>query len=255
VGKEHDMRLGLAGRKALVTGGSRRVGREIVLALARAGIDVVTCYREHGEAVDTLAAELDRIGGKHSLVRADVTDPDDVRLLLDECHAHLGTLDILVNNAGSFGWAALPDLDTAEWDRMIQVGLGAAYQVTRAALPLLTDGASVINIGSAAALYGGAMRSHYTAAKAGLIGLTRSLCKELGGDNIRVNVIAPGAIAMDDLETTNPGMYKALQENYGNLTALRRVTRPSDVVGAVLFLASDLSSYVSGETLNVDGGL
>jgi 3-oxoacyl-[acyl-carrier protein] reductase len=249
------MELDLSGRKALVTGGTRRVGREIVLALARAGVDVVTCYRGDAAAADTLADELSAIGAKHHLVRADVTDADDVRHLLDECRAHLGTLDVLVNNAGSFGWAALSDLDKAEWDRMIGIGLGAAYQVTRAALPLLTDGASVINVGSAAALYGGAMRTHYTAAKAGVVGFTRSLAKELGPRGIRANVIAPGAIAMDDLEKTNPGQFRALQENYGNLTALRRITSPSDVVGAVLFLASDLSSYVSGATLDVDGGL
>lgn len=249
------MRLDLSGRKALVTGGTRRVGREIVLALARAGADVVTCYRSDDDAVRATAAQLGAIGGKHRIVRADVTDPDAVRTLIDECRAHLGTLDIVVNNAGSFGWSALPDLDETEWDRMVQIGLSAAYRVTRAALPLLADGASVINIGSAAALYGGAMRSHYTAAKAGVVGLTRSLCKELGRDNIRVNVIAPGAIAMDDLETTNPGQFRMLQQNYGDLTALRRVTRPADVVGAVLFLASDLSSYVSGATVNVDGGL
>lgn len=249
------MQLDLSGRKALVTGGTRRVGREIVLALARAGADVVTCYRSDDNAVDALAAELSTVGGKHRIVRADVTDPDAVATLVDECRAHLGTLDIVVNNAGSFGWSALPDLEPAEWDRMVRIGLTAAYNVTRAALPLLTDGASVINIGSAAALYGGANRTHYTAAKAGLVGLTRSLCKELGPNNVRVNVIAPGAIAMDDLESTNPGQFRMLQENYGNLTALRRITRPADVVGAVLFLASDLSSYVSGETLNVDGGL
>lgn len=249
------MRLNLSGRKALVTGGTRRVGREIVLAMARAGADVVACYRSDDDAVDSLAAELSRTGGKHRVVRADVTDPGAVETLVGECRSHLGTLDVLVNNAGSFGWSALADLDAAEWQRMIEIGLGAAYRVTSAALPLLGDGASVVNIGSAAALYGGANRAHYTAAKAGLVGLTRSLAKELGGNNIRVNVIAPGAIAMDDLETTNPGQYRALQENYGNLTALRRVTRPRDVAGAVLFLASDLSSYVTGETLNVDGGL
>jgi 3-oxoacyl-[acyl-carrier protein] reductase len=249
------MGLGLSGRKALVTGGTRRVGREIVLGLARAGADVVACYRTETDAVATLAAELDRIGGKHRLVRADVTDTDDVAHLIDECRAHLGTLDVVVNNAGSFGWAALPDLDPAEWHRMLQIGLTAAYQVTRAALPLLVSGSSVVNIGSAAALYGGAMRSHYTAAKAGLVGLSRSLCKELGPQGIRVNVVAPGAIAMDDLAATNPKQFQALRENYGNLTALRRITSPRDVVGAVLFLASDLSSYVSGVTLDVDGGL
>jgi 3-oxoacyl-[acyl-carrier protein] reductase len=244
--------LGLEGRKALVTGGSRRVGREIVLALARAGADVVACYRQDGDSVATLAAELDEIGGKHRLVRADVTNPADVDALLVACQDSVGTLDILVNNVGTFGWAALGELEPDEWNRVLEVGLTAAYRVTRRALPLLTDGASVVTIGSAAALYGGACRTHYTAAKAGLIGLTRSLAKELGPQGIRANLVAPGAIAMDDLK---PEQYQALQENYGNLTALRRVTRPADVVGAVLFLASDLSSYVSGETINVDGGL
>ncbi|MGH3645673.1 MAG: SDR family NAD(P)-dependent oxidoreductase [Micromonosporaceae bacterium] len=245
------MGLDLSGRNALVTGGSRRVGREIVLALARAGANVVACYRSDQEAADTLAAELEQIGGKHKLVRADVTVAEDVAALIEECRAHFGTLDIVVNNAGTFGWAPLHELPLAEWNRVVEICLGAAFRVTQESLPLLTSNASVINIGSAAALYGGAARSHYTAAKAGLIGMTRSLCKELGPRGVRVNVVAPGAIAVGE----NPAQDAALMENYGKLTALQRVTRPEDVVGAVLFLASDLASYVTGETINVDGGL
>jgi 3-oxoacyl-[acyl-carrier protein] reductase len=249
------MQLGLTGRKALVTGGTRRVGRDITLALARAGMDVVACYRSDGAAVDALAAELGETSGKHRLVRADVTVPEQVDALVTECRSQLGTLDLVVNNAGTFGFAPLPKLGLAEWNRVLDVDLTAAYRVTQRTLPLLVDGSSVVNIGSAAALYGGAMRSHYTAAKAGLIGLTRSLAKELGPQNIRVNLVAPGAIATDDLAQTDPAQFRMLQENYANLTALRRVTRPRDVVGAVLFLASDLASYVTGETVNVDGGL
>jgi 3-oxoacyl-[acyl-carrier protein] reductase len=249
------MKLDLTGRKALVTGGSRRVGRDTVLALARAGADVVACYRQDGASVDSLTDELAAIGGKHRLVRADVTSGSDVAALIDECRSQLGSLDIVVNNAGTIGWAPLAELDPAEWDRVLAVDLNAAYLVTQHALPLLSASSSVINIGSAAALYGGPMRAHYTAAKAGLIGLTRSLAKELGGRGIRVNLVAPGAIATDDLATTNPQQYQALQEHYGKLTALRRVTSQQDVVGAVLFLASELSSYVTGETINVDGGL
>lgn len=249
------MQIDLSGRNALVTGGSRRVGREMVLALARAGANVVACYRSDDDAAQAVLAELDGTAGKHRMVRADVTDAGDVAALIGECRSHLGTLDIVVNNAGSFGFAPFARLPLDEWNRMLEIGLNAAYRVTQGALPLLNPGASVINIGSAAALYGGAMRTHYTAAKAGLIGLTRSLAKELGGTGVRVNLVAPGAIAVDDLEQTDPGQYRMLMENYGKLTALGRITRPADVVGAVLFLASDLSSYVSGETVNVDGGL
>lgn len=243
------MSVVLDGKKVLVTGGSRGIGRAIVLALAGAGADVMTCYRTEGEAVDSLARELKNTGGEHHLVRADVSDEADLTRLVDEVRQRYGRLDALVNNAGVISHIPFADLPVQEWRRVLDNNLTAPFEVTQKVLPLLPEGASVINIGSRVATVGIPLRAHYTSAKAGLIGLTRSLAKELGGRGIRVNVVAPGPI-----ETEEP-VSAEVRQRYQQLIALRRLGRPEEIANAVLFLASDLATFISGETINVDGGI
>ncbi|GAA2560819.1 SDR family NAD(P)-dependent oxidoreductase [Winogradskya consettensis] len=243
------MSISLAGKKALVTGGTRGIGRGIVLALAAAGADVVTCYRSEGEHVESLARELKELPGEHHLVRADVSVPADIDRLIEECQVRLGGLDIVVNNAGVISHVPFDKLEAGEWARVLDTNLTAAYLVIQKSLPLFGDSASVINVGSRVATVGIPLRAHYTAAKAGLAGLTRSLCKELGPRGIRINVVAPGVIA------TEAELTPEILAKYESMTALRRLGRTDEIAGAVLFLASDLSGYITGETINVDGGI
>ncbi|GAA3073053.1 hypothetical protein GCM10020000_67380 [Streptomyces olivoverticillatus] len=175
----------------LVTGGTRGIGRAVVLALAEAGADVVTCHRQDGEAAESLARELKALPGDHHLVKADVGNPEDVARLVEECRTRFGTLDTIVNNAGVISHIPFAELPLEEWRRIVDANLTAPFLVTQKALPLLSPGASVVNIGSRVATVGLPLRAHYTASKAGVIGLSRSLAKELGPRGIRVNVVAP----------------------------------------------------------------
>lgn len=243
------MDIPLSGRKALVTGGTRGIGREITLALSRAGADVIACYRADGEHVEELARQLKEIPGEHHLVRADIADERDVAALAEACRDRYGRLDVIVNNAGVISHVPYEKLPLAEWRRVLDTNLTGSYLVVQAMLPLLGTGASVVNIGSRVATVGIPLRAHYTAAKAGMIGLTRSLCKELGPRGIRVNLVAPGVIA------TEVELPPEVVAKYEGMTALRRLGRPADIAATVCFLASDLAAYITGETVNVDGGI
>ncbi|MEU5265883.1 SDR family NAD(P)-dependent oxidoreductase [Amycolatopsis sp. NPDC021455] len=245
------MDLRLTGKRVLVTGGSRGIGRISSLAFAEAGAQVAFCYRQDEDAAGSLAKELAELGAAPVAVRADVTDREDVDRLLARCQEAFGGLDVLVNNAGVDGSSTIEDLEPDEWQRVLDVNIGAAYRVTRAALPLLGEGASVINIGASSGLRGRPLAPHHTAAKAAVIGLTRSLAKELGRKGIRVNNLAPGVI---ETEQGTPFPPQAIA-HLTAMTSLGRLGRPAEVAGAALFLASDLAAYVTGVTLNVDGGM
>src|SRR5882757_1236799 len=245
------MELGLTGKRVLLTGGTRGIGRATALALAAEGASVIACHRNTGEAAASLTLRLKELGDSNDVVRADVTDQGEVTRLLDRVRVSFGGLDVLVNNVGVDGGVPFGDLAEPEWHRVLDHNVTAAYLVTRAALGLLADGASVINIGSSVALRGRVNGVHYTASKAALIGLTRALCKELGPRRIRVNTVSPG------LTETEPGARlppEAVQRIVG-MTALGRICQPADVANAAVFLAADAASYISGVTLNVDGGV
>jgi len=244
------VQLSLEGKRALVTGGTRGAGRATVLALAAAGARVVTCYHDDRALARDLLAELNG-DARHRVVRADVTDEADAARLSGICLDAFGGLDVLVNNVGVDGQVGFADLTETEWERIIDTNLTGSFLVTRAAVPLLSEGASVINIGASVALRGRVNGAHYTASKAALIGLTRSLAKELGGRGIRVNAIAPGLIETEPGAGLPPPVVARIKA----MTALGSLGLPADVAGAVLFLSSDLARYVSGATLNVDGGM
>ena len=243
------MDIGLSGKKALVTGGSRGIGRGIVLALARAGVDVVTCHRQDSPAVDSLAAELKDLGGEHAVLRADVTRPAEIARLVDECGTRFGRLDLVVHNAGAISHVPFAELPDREWHRVLDTNLTAAFELVQRSLPLLSPGASVVAVGSRVASVGVPLRAHYTASKAALVGMVRSLSKELGPRGVRLNVVAPGPV---ETETPVPA---AVLERYSAMIPLGRLGRPDEIAGAVLFLASPLSSFVNGATLDVDGGI
>jgi 3-oxoacyl-[acyl-carrier protein] reductase len=244
----------LTGKRVLLTGGTRGIGRGIALALARAGATVVTCYRSDEDAATRLSADLAQLGqpdrGGHHVVRADITEPADLTRLVETCAERLGGLDAVVTNAGAITHVPFAKLTLDGWRKVIDTNLTATYALVRATLPLLGPGASVVALGSRSAMVGIPLRAHYTASKAGIVGLVRSLAKELGPREIRVNVVAPGVIAPEDEE-----LSPEIEQRYKFLTALGRLGRGDEVAGAVMFLVSDLSSYLTGETMHVDGGI
>lgn len=245
------MDLELAGKHALVTGGSRGIGRAIVVALARQGVSVAACYRRESDAVRSLADELASFDCDSFVVQADVASESDARRLVDAARERFGTIEILVNNAGVVSHKLIEDLEPDEWRRVLDTNLTGLYLVTKAVLPAMPGGGSIIVVGSAVATRGMPARTHYASSKAGAIGFMRALCKEVGPRGIRVNLIAPGIIETDQVS----GLTDEGRQRYSGLAALARLGQPDEIAGAALFLASDLSSFVSGSTLNVDGGI
>jgi 3-oxoacyl-[acyl-carrier protein] reductase len=244
------MDLELKGKRALVTGGSRGIGRAIVLALAEQGVRVAAAHVRDSDDSAALSAELEKIGGSSRTVKADLSDEAATQRMVDEVADEFGGIDILVNNAGVVSHAML-DMDLAEWRRVLDTNLTSIFLVTRAAVPRMPDGSSIINLTSAAAMVGMVARTHYTSSKSGVMGFTRSLCKELGPRQIRVNAVAPGIIDTDQAA----GLNETQRQRYAGLAALNRLGDGGDVAGPILFLASDLSKFVNGVILNVDGGI
>lgn len=249
------MDLGLKGRRALVTGGTRGVGRGIVLALARAGVDVLTCYRSGEDYAASLEKELAEVGGTHKVVRCDLADSAQITELIGQAKDLFGGLDLIVNNAGAISHVPYGELPEQEWRRVIDTNLTAAHLVIQQALPILGEGASVISIGSKSSEVGIPLRAHYTATKAALRGLTRSLAKEFGSRGLRFNVLALGVIETEALDAMPEEQRALMIKRYSEKTALGRLGTPDEVAGAVLWLSSDLSRYVTGATIHVDGGI
>lgn len=239
----------LTGKKVLVTGGARGIGGAITVAMARAGADVIACYQAGGPHVAELEEQLADTPGKHHLMAADVTSSTDIAALIGECRERFDSLDVVVNSAGVISHVPFAELPLGEWNRIINTNLTSVYAVVQAALPLLSTTSSVVNIGSGSALVGLSLRTHYTATKAGLLGLSRSMARELGPKGIRVNVISPGVI-----QTEKP-LDQAIIDRYEGMTAVGRLGRPDEIANVAVFLASDLSSYVTGANIDATGGI
>jgi 3-oxoacyl-[acyl-carrier protein] reductase len=245
------MDLGLDGKRVLVTGGTRGIGRETVLAFARAGARVVTANRSLGEPADSLAVELKALGDGHRVIQADVTDPAGVATIADACREALGGLDVVVNNVGIDARGKFGELPLEEWQRVIRTNLTSCFLVTQGTLDLLADDGSIVNVGAAAALRGRPESSHYGASKSALLGFARSLAREVGRRGIRVNTVVPGVIETEP----GAGIPPEVADIIRGMTALGRLGSMADVAAAVLFLASDVSRYITGATINVDGGI
>ena len=234
----------LEGKTALVTGASRGIGRAIAAELARAGASVVVGYRSGAEEADAVAAE---IGGR--AVQADVSDPDEARHLVEEA----GDLAILVNNAGLTRDGLLARMPDDDWRAVIDTNLGGAFHTCRAAARgmMRRRAGAIVNVSSIVGLHGNAGQTNYSAAKAGIIGFTKALARELGSRGVRANVVAPGYVTTRLTDVIADELKQAMLAN----TPLGRFGDPDDVAGAVRFLCSDEAAFITGEVLLVDGGL
>jgi 3-oxoacyl-[acyl-carrier protein] reductase len=248
------MQINLLGKTAVVTGGNTGIGRAIALALARAGANVaVTYYSNPGEGV---VAAIRALGRRSVARRMDVTDSAEVNRVMPELAGALGgRIDILVNNAGFMvGRVPVAEMTDAHWRRVIDVNLSSAFYCARAVLPYMTAGwGRIVNMSSLAGRNGGGPGAvAYAAAKAGLLGLTRGLAKELAPQGITVNAVAPGLILETPFHVnfnTEAGRQAAIAG-----IPLKRGGVPDEVAGAVLFLASDLASFITGEVTEINGG-
>ena len=247
------MHLDLARKNVLVTGGTRGIGRAAVEALAKAGARVAFTYRSSTETAETLASELEQQATEAMPLQGDAADPEHAASAVEQVIERWGSLDVLVNNAGITRDNLLLRMSVEDWDSVIATNLSGVFHFCKAAYrPMMKQrSGSIINISSVVGVTGNAGQTNYAASKAGLIGFTKSLAKELGGRGVRANVIAPGYVATDMTADLKDEAKEAMQE----AIPLRRVGSPEDIAAAVVFLASDASAYVTGHTLHVDGGL
>jgi len=241
----------LKGKIALVTGASRGIGGAIAIDFARNGADVIVNYNKDEKGAMSVVDEIKNIGRNSLAVKADVGNYDEVSQMFGTIKEKFGKLNILVNNAGMSRDRTLKNMSKQEWDEVISTNLTAAYNVAKHAIPLLQENSSIINISSIVGIYGNFGQANYSAAKAGLIGFTKALAKEMGKHNIRVNVIAPGFIETD-MTKSIPLMRKKIIKW---MTPLKRLGDPEDIAYAATFLASGRAKFITGEVLNVNGGL
>ena len=234
----------LEGKTALVTGGSRGIGRAVALELARAGASVIVGYRSGAEEAAGVAAET---GGR--AVQADVSNPDEAKRLVEEA----GELDILVNNAGLTRDGVLARMSDDDWRTVLETNLSSVFYTCRAVSRgmMRRRAGAIVNVSSIVGLRGNWGQTNYAASKAGIIGFTKSLARELGSRGVRANVVAPGYV-QTQLTDVLPGEAR---EAMLAATPLGRLGDPADVAGAVRFLCSDAAAFVTGEVLLVDGGL
>ncbi|MEU1957250.1 SDR family NAD(P)-dependent oxidoreductase [Nocardia rhamnosiphila] len=247
----------LDGKVAIVTGGARNIGREYCLALAREGASVVVA-----DVLDpgATAREIENVGGKSLGVVCDVSSQTDTQRLVERTVETFGRLDVLVNNAAIYGdidLGMIEQLSPEAWDKTLAVNLKGPFLCTRAALPVMKEqgSGSIINISSASVFFGLEGNSHYIASKAGVLGLTRSTAREAGPFGVRANSVTPGfTMSQASADLVEKNSMQGARDGIVAMTSLRRVEEPGDLVGAIVFLASDESAFISGQTLNVDGG-
>jgi 3-oxoacyl-[acyl-carrier protein] reductase len=245
--------IDLHGRVALVTGASRGIGRAIAERLAEQGADVAVNYLVHREPAEEVIAYIESIGRRGLAIQGNVSVSSDVTRLLDTMLERLGRLDILVNNAGITRDTLLLRMDEADWDSVLQTNLKSVYLMTRGAIRgmIRQRYGRIVNVSSVVGIMGNAGQSNYAASKAGIFGFTRSIAREVASRGITVNAVAPGMI---ETEIWN-GVSDEARSRALSIIPLERMGQSSEVADAVAFLGSDSAAYITGQVLQVDGGL
>lgn len=242
------------GKVALVTGAARGIGKEIVYTLAESGYDVSINYRTKTTEIEQMKEELEsKYKIKCALVQGDVASFEDTEKIVNQTVEALGKIDILVNNAGITKDGLLMRMSKEDFEAVIDVNLVGTFNVTRNVIPLMIKqkAGRIINISSVVGVSGNAGQTNYSASKAGIIGFTKSLAKEVSSRNILVNAVAPGFIATDMTSI----LSDSVKENINSQIPLKRMGSAKDIANVVKFLASDDSSYITGQVINVDGGM
>jgi len=243
----------LESKVAIITGGSRGIGKSICETFAQNGCNVAFTYNNSKESAESLAKELNGSGIKAKAYKSDASNFDDATKLVEDVLDDFGKIDILVNNAGIKKDNLLMRMEKSDFDSVININLSSVFNLTKASIKtfLKQRNGSIINISSVVGVKGNAGQSNYSASKAGIIGFSKSIALELGSRNIRSNVIAPGFIETDMTNSLSEDVINSWKESI----PLKRGGSPSDVGNACVFLASDLSSYITGQVLHVDGGM
>ncbi|RHW54819.1 3-oxoacyl-[acyl-carrier-protein] reductase [Clostridium botulinum] len=243
----------LEGRTAIVTGASRGIGRAIAKKLASMGANLVLNYRSSAKEIDTLLEEIKEFGIETLVIQGDVSSFGDSKKIADEAKNKFGTIDILINNAGITKDSLILRMTEEDFDKVISVNLKGVYNCSKHIAPIMLKQRSgkIINISSVVGVAGNAGQCNYAAAKAGVIGITKSLAKELGSRGITVNAVAPGYIRTDMTDALPERVKKSIED----LLPLKRLGTPEDVAETVGFLASDKAAYITGQVIHVDGGM
>lgn len=243
----------LEGKTALVTGASKGIGRKIAEKFAEQGANVAFTYLSSVEKGQALEQELQSAGTKVKGYRSDASKFDEADKLISDIVADFGTIDIVVNNAGITKDGLLMRMSEQQWDEVLEVNLKSVFNITKAASKIMMKNrkGSFINMSSVVGVQGNAGQGNYAASKAGIIGFSKSMAKELGSRNIRTNVVAPGFIKTEMTEVLDPKVVEGWEAGI----PLKRAGETEDVANACVFLASDLSAYITGQVLAVDGGM
>nr|WP_298844542.1 3-oxoacyl-[acyl-carrier-protein] reductase [uncultured Clostridium sp.] len=249
--KEHELML--KGKTAVITGASRGIGRSIALKLAKQGANVVVNYRNSVDAVAQVVKEIEALGVKVLAIQADISSYSDVEKMMKKCVEEFGSIDILVNNAGITKDGLLMRMKEEDFDSVIDINLKGAFNCTRhvSAIMLKQRSGRIINISSVTGITGNAGQVNYSAAKAGIIGMTKSVAREFGSRGVTCNAVAPGFIQTDMTESLPNKVKDAMMSTI----PLKRLGRPEDVANVVAFLATDEAAYITGQVINVDGGM
>ncbi|ADQ40647.1 3-oxoacyl-(acyl-carrier-protein) reductase [Caldicellulosiruptor acetigenus I77R1B] len=243
----------LKDKVVLITGASRGIGRAIALKFAQNGANVIINYSSSQSQAEELKEEIEKIGTKAMIIKCDVSNADEVSQMFSQVEKEFGRLDILVNNAGITKDGLILRMNEEDFDKVIAINLKGAFLCARAAAKMMVKQRSgnIINISSVVGIAGNIGQANYAASKAGIIGLTKSLAKELASRNIRVNAIAPGFIKTDMTEVLSDKVKEAMLSSI----PLGRFGEADEVANVALFLASNLSSYITGQVIVVDGGM
>ena len=243
----------LKGKNAIITGASRGIGREIALTLAENGANIVINYRNYNNEIEALVKDIEAKGVKIVTVKCDVSNFEEVENLISEAKEKLGSIDILVNNAGITKDGLLMRMKQEDFESVLDVNLKGVFNTTKLITPIMMKQRTgkIINISSVVGLVGNAGQCNYAASKAGVIGFSKSIARELAPRGVNINVVAPGYI---DTDMTN-GLSDKVKESILQTIPMKKMGSTKDVANLVLFLSSGLSDYITGQVINVDGGL